>query len=176
MDDLLELTRLEESHIKLYVEDIEMESFLRSVEEEWRVRVELQGARMEVAAAGGSPIAADPYLLRRVFANLIGNALRHAGKAIRIELAAEDLATEGVRFTVRDDGSGIPPAFHDLIFLKFGSLQRQGSRPTSGLGLTFCKLAVEAHGGRIWVDSRDEFGTAFHFVIPRRPAPVGPAA
>ena len=87
------------------------------------------------------------------------------------------------RVTVRDDGAGIPPAFHDLIFRKFGTVQRAGRRPTSGLGLTFCKLAVEAHGGRIWVESGAEGGAAFHFTLPgvpdgpaRRPAALAGAA
>jgi signal transduction histidine kinase len=129
-----------------------------------------------VSNVGDLSVTADRYLLRRVFTNLVGNALRHAGGAIQIELTAEESSQEGVRFTVRDDGTGIPPAFHDLIFRKFGSVQRQGGRPTSGLGLTFCKLAVEAHGGRIWVDSGEDLGTAFHFVLPRRSAAARAAA
>jgi len=63
---------------------------------------------------------------------------------------------------------GIPPAFHDTIFRKYASVQ-PGGHASSGLGLTFCKLAVEAHGGRIWVESGEEGGSAFHFVIPDRP-------
>src|SRR5690606_16515755 len=113
-------------------------------------------------------VFADRHLLRRVFSNLISNALRHAGGSVLIELGADsDREDEGVRFSVKDDGVGIPPAYHDVIFRKFGSLQQPASGHTSGLGLTFCKLAVEAHGGRIWVDSPGAGGTVFHFVIPR---------
>jgi two-component system, sensor histidine kinase and response regulator len=103
--------------------------------------------------------------MRRVLANLIGNALRHAGEAVRIEIRAKPAADGAIHFTVADDGVGIPPAYHDVIFRKFSSLNAQG-RASSGLGLTFCKLAVEAHGGRIWVESTEQRGSTFHFVIP----------
>jgi signal transduction histidine kinase len=173
MDDLLELTRLEESHLTLDLQPVDGAELVDSVEQEWRVRVEQRGATIRCNAGAGEPFLADRYLLRRVFSNLIGNALRHAGRGVQIELAVTDEGErEGVRFSVRDDGLGIPPAYHDIIFRKFGSVQRQGGRPTSGLGLTFCKLAVEAHGGRIWVESDGAAGATFHFVIPRRPVPA----
>lgn len=168
MDDLLELTRLEESHISLNLRELDAAKLLESVEEEWRVRAEQQGARIELDAPPSVIVSADEHMLRRVFSNLIGNALNHAGKRVAIRMTAEAIGSEGVRFTVRDDGLGIPPAYHDLIFRKFGSIQRPGGRPTSGLGLTFCKLAIEAHGGRIWVESAETGGTAFHFLIPAR--------
>jgi two-component system, sensor histidine kinase and response regulator len=168
MDDLLELTQLEESHLILDRQEVAGDELLRSVENEWRVRVEQRGASLTVRAGAAPPVQADRYLLRRVFANLIGNALRHAGQGVRIELLATAAKeVEGIHFVVRDDGVGIPPAYHDVIFRKFGVFQRSGDRPSSGLGLTFCKLAVEAHGGRIWVESGNGKGTAFHFVIPK---------
>jgi two-component system, sensor histidine kinase and response regulator len=167
MDDLLELTQLEESHLTLSVEPIDAVELIDTVREEWRIRAEQRGASIQTTTGDVPPTQADRYLLRRVFSNLIGNALRHAGEGILIDLAVTaEPEAEAVRFTVRDDGVGIPPAYHDVIFRKFGSYQRPGERPSSGLGLTFCKLAVEAHGGRIWVESREGSGTAFHFVIP----------
>jgi two-component system sensor histidine kinase/response regulator len=174
IDDLLELTRLEESHISLNLEQIDVAAFLAEIRESWSVRVDRRGASMEVAVEEGLTLRGDAHLLRRVFANLVGNALRHAGKGIRIRLAAEiSPETGGAVFTVADDGVGIPPAYHDLIFRKFNSLQRAGGRG-SGLGLAFCKLAVEAHGGRIWVESREGRGTSFHFLVPGTPAETAP--
>ena len=177
IDDLLELTRLEESHIVLHLERVEVSEFLRKLAEAWRVRVERRGSSLSVETLEGEVIQADSHLLQRVFANLIGNALRHGGKGVKIRLVAAPIdGGGGVRFTVADDGVGIPPAYHDLIFRKFGSLQRTGGRSGSGLGLAFCKLAVEAHGGRIWVDSREGQGTAFHFTIPDAAAREAPPA
>ncbi|MEX0912733.1 MAG: response regulator, partial [Gemmatimonadota bacterium] len=160
MDDLLELTRLEESHLKPDFRPIDPAELLHAVEEEWRVRVEQHGSSIRAESTASSSIKADRYLLRRVFSNLVGNSLRHGGEAIEIELRALDAADRsGVCFTVGDTGAGIPPAYHDVIFRKFGALQSRGGQPTSGLGLTFCKLAVEAHGGRIWVESPESAGS-----------------
>ncbi len=167
IDDLLELTRLEESRVVLRREERTVRDILEGVLEEWRIRVEQRGASIEIAGAvAPDSLAADQHLLRRVLSNLIGNALRHAGKGVKIVLAARTAPDgTGVHFTVADDGVGIPPAYHDLIFRKFGSVQGSG-RASSGLGLTFCKLAVEAHAGRIWVESSESGGSVFHFVIP----------
>jgi signal transduction histidine kinase len=180
MDDLLELTQLEESHLKLDIQEVDAGELVGLVAQEWRVRVEQRGSVVQALSTTQRSIRADRYLLRRVFANLISNALRHAGQGIQITLSAEDAnEVDGVRFCVRDNGHGIPPAYHDIIFRKFGTFQRHGGRPSSGLGLTFCKLAVEAHAGRIWVESPEGGGTAFYFVIPaqgvsaERPVEVG---
>jgi two-component system sensor histidine kinase/response regulator len=170
MDDLLELTQLEESYLSLNRQEVDGGQMVESVAEEWRVRIEQGGSSVTTHITPAPPVQADRYLLQRVFSNLVGNALRHAGKGISVELSsAPDPETDGIRFSVRDNGFGIPAAYHEVIFRKFGSFQRHGSRPSSGLGLTFCKLAVEAHGGRIWVESGESQGTAFHFVIPREP-------
>jgi signal transduction histidine kinase len=175
IDDLLELTRLEDSDLTLDLQPIEPRELLESIESEWKVRVELQGSSISNRASGCVPLLAARFLLRRTFSNLIGNALQHGGTAVKIELGAENEGDDdGIRFSVRDDGVGIPPAYHDIIFRKFGSVHRAGSRPSSGIGLTFCRLAVEAHGGRIWVESGPTGGTTFNFVIPRRDASAAP--
>lgn len=168
IDDLLELTRLEESHIRLNLQSLSPDDVLDAVVEEWRVRAERKGAQLRIANAPRMSFAADSSLLMRVFGNLVGNALNHAGRGVNVELSAQEAAGGGIQFTVRDDGTGIPPAYHDLIFRKFGNLQRPDGPRSSGLGLTFCRLAVEAHGGRIWVESPEVGGATFHFVLPIR--------
>ncbi|HEY7860362.1 MAG TPA: ATP-binding protein, partial [Gemmatimonadaceae bacterium] len=86
-------------------------------------------------------------------------------------LAHHDAATGGLLFTVADNGPGIPPEYHELIFRKF-ERAKQPEVPrvrSSGLGLTFCKLAVEVHGGRIWVRSTEGNGSQFHIALPVNP-------
>jgi signal transduction histidine kinase len=75
-------------------------------------------------------------------------------------------------FTVSDNGPGIPPEYHDLIFRKFGQVEMPRSPRTrsSGLGLTFCKLVVERHRGRIWVKSAEGEGSSFYIELPCDPA------
>jgi signal transduction histidine kinase len=77
-----------------------------------------------------------------------------------------------VLFTFADNGPGIPPEYHELIFRKFGQVAT-GITPrvrSSGLGLTFCKLVVDLHGGMIWVRSREGEGSAFYVQLPIRPS------
>jgi signal transduction histidine kinase len=83
----------------------------------------------------------------------------------------------GVLFTVADNGPGIPPQYHEVIFHKFESVKAPNVPRvrSSGLGLAFCRLVVEAHGGRIWVQSAEGAGSAFHIVLPLRP-PSTPTA
>lgn len=175
MDDLLELTRLEESRVNLALEPVHVGLLLDSIAEEWRVRVEQQGCRIEKQIASEREVPMDQHLVRRVFSNLIGNALRHGGEDIAIQLSVADERENGACFTVRDDGIGIPPAYHDLIFRKFGSV-REVKPGNTGLGLTFSKLAVEAHEGRIWVESDTGQGAAFHFTIPGSLDPAAEAS
>ena len=173
MDDLLELTHLEETRLVADRQTLDVADLLIVIDGEWRVRVEQRGASLACQSTPDLETFADRVLLRRVFSNLIGNALIHGGRGIAIEVEAMPMqGAGGVHFIVRDDGAGIPRTYHELIFRKFGTVQRDDGPATSGLGLTFCKLAVEAHGGRIWVESEVDAGTAFHFTLPAMsPAP-----
>jgi signal transduction histidine kinase len=109
----------------------------------------------------------DPEICRRVVANLVANAVTFTGRTgdVRVGL---DRMPEGVRVTVCDTGPGIPPEYHTRIFEKFGQVaaRKEGNKYSSGLGLTFCKLAVEAHGGRIGVNSEVGKGSTFWFILP----------
>jgi signal transduction histidine kinase len=98
---------------------------------------------------------------------LTDNALKFTPPGGRITVSARRTPA-GVQFSVADTGYGIPPSQHARIFEKFAQagIRAEGRRAGVGLGLTFCKLAVEAHHGRIWVESDEGMGTAFHFVLP----------
>lgn len=104
----------------------------------------------------------DPDLISRVAINLVGNAFKFTpeGGQVRVALAAE---ADRVRITVTDDGPGIPAEFRAVIFEKFGQAPqgRAAAVRSSGLGLTFCKLAVEAHGGSIGVEAAENGGACF---------------
>jgi two-component system sensor histidine kinase/response regulator len=96
----------------------------------------------------------DVDLLRRTLENLIENAIRHAPRnsEVRVSCSRQENAVE---LRVADAGSGIPPDMREKVFERFVQVdgaERTVSRAGRGLGLTFCKLAVEAHGGKIWVE------------------------
>lgn len=123
------------------------------------------------------PIDCDAALLGRVLANLLDNALKFTAEdgTIRLRVVGSD---HDFRVEVEDDGPGIPPALHARIFDKFFQVaaRQQGIKRSTGLGLTFCKLAIEALGGRIGVDSDTGHGSRFWFELPRvHGAPAGGA-
>lgn len=112
---------------------------------------------------------ADSEVLRRVFANLISNAIKHTERTGRIGVRARtDL--DGIEFTVQDDGEGMPKEDLETIFNPFErSRSTASTRFDTGMGLTFCKLAIEAHGGRIWAESERGYGSSFFVRLPLRP-------
>ena len=168
IDDLLEVRRIEETAITLTLEDIAPARLVEETIRESSVRFEQEETTVHRDFADGLPhLHGDRPLLRRVLNNLIQNALVHSGRPIDIWFSAV-AGNGGVQFTVRDNGPGIAPEFHDVIFRKF----QKGGVPrlrTSGLGLTFCRLVVDAHGGRIWVESAEGEGAAFHVWLPIDP-------
>ena len=107
----------------------------------------------------------DADMLRRVLINLMENAVKYSPPGSLIEVGA---AAEGdqVHFWVQDRGKGIPTEQQEVIFEKYTRLRREPSTKGLGLGLAFCKLAVEAHGGKIWVDSPPGSGSRFQFTLP----------
>jgi signal transduction histidine kinase len=114
-----------------------------------------------------SELSVDPALIRRVLENLLGNAIKFTPEAgcVRLSAAADPDANQVV-VTVRDNGPGLPPELRGSLFQKF--VTGRHSERGSGLGLAFCKLAIEAHGGRIWVESEPGHGAAFCFMLPLR--------
>jgi signal transduction histidine kinase len=111
-------------------------------------------------------IVADPNLLRRILANLMANAIKHTRRGGYIDFRAWKQDDDFV-LSVRDDGEGIPEADQKRIFNAFEqSRHTVHDRYDTGMGLTFCKLAVEKHGGRIWVESKVGRGSTFYFTIP----------
>jgi two-component system, sensor histidine kinase and response regulator len=172
MEDLLEVARIEEAHLKLELQPIAPAALLSEMVHEWDVRFRQEKARVTVEVLDETPVFhADKGLVRRVFANLLQNALTHTTGGVNITLSARPSPGEGVMFTVADDGPGIPPAYHELIFRKFERVKIPDIPRvrSSGLGLAFCKLAVDAHGGRIWVQSAEGEGSQFHVVLPTHP-------
>ena len=110
----------------------------------------------------------DPALVVRVMANLVVNAVRHNGEDVVVTLGAHG-GPRSVVFTCSDTGHGIPDEVRDRLFDEFTSSTRdEGTTPSYGLGLAFCKAAVEAHGGRIWFESEKKSGTTFLFAIPKQ--------
>jgi signal transduction histidine kinase len=111
-------------------------------------------------------LAADPKLLRRIIANLLANAIKHTRRGGYIDFRAWRQDDDFV-LSIRDDGEGIPEADQKRIFNAFEqSRHTVHDRFDTGMGLTFCKMAVEKHGGTIWVESAPGKGSTFFFTVP----------
>ena len=113
-------------------------------------------------------VEGDGELIGRVLDNLIGNALKYTERGGHIWLTAVP-HNDSLTVQVRDDGEGIAPTATAHIFDKFYQVKDDSGKPLrrgTGLGLTFCKLVVEAHHGRIWVESAPGQGSAFFFSLP----------
>ncbi len=171
INDVLEVSRIEEAELTLDLQPIAPAALLTEIEHEWEVRFQQEGAQATVDVADDAPVfEADKELLKRVLNNLVQNAVTHSAQAVKIQFKAQRDG-DGVLFTISDNGPGIPPQYHEVIFRKFERVKTQGVPRTrsSGLGLAFCKLVVDAHGGRIWVQSAEGQGSAFHFTLPLKP-------
>jgi signal transduction histidine kinase len=134
-----------------------------------RVRVEAPLDQLRVACDAG--------IIRRVITNLVVNAVKFTPASGQITVIVQGGGAE-VKVSVVDTGPGIPPEFHQKVFEKFGQVEavRHGAKHSSGLGLTFCKLAVEAHGGRIGLESAVGTGSTFWIALPvRGPTLAAPA-
>jgi signal transduction histidine kinase len=171
IEDLLEVARIEETSIALDLEELQPATLVNEIMHDWALRLQQERALTSVEVAADTPaFQADRALLKRVFGNLIQNSLVHSSRAVELRVYART-DPRGVLFTVSDNGPGIPPQYHEVIFHKFESVKTPNVPRvrSSGLGLTFCRLVVEAHGGRIWVQSSEGAGSAFHVLLPVRP-------
>ena len=172
IEDLLEVRRIEEAALTLNLEAIAPGALLTEIVHEWSHRFQQDRATASVEATDDAPVFhADRQLIKRVLGNLIQNALTHSAHAVTLHLSVRRDG-DGVLFTVQDNGPGIPQEYHEIIFRKFEQVKTPNAPRvrSSGLGLAFCKLVVESHGGRIWVQSGgDRQGSSFHVALPPRP-------
>lgn len=129
-----------------------------------------EGGRVHLEAPGPVLAFCDEHLIRRVIANLVGNALKFSPEDRPVELIVEARGETPVARVV-DFGPGIAPEHHQRIFEKFGQVDPSSQRArSSGLGLAFCRLAVEAHGGAVRLSSAVGKGCEFRVELP----PPGP--
>jgi two-component system, LuxR family, sensor kinase FixL len=127
-------------------------------------------ARVEINVMPGMPtIETERVPLQQVFINLIGNAIKHAGReSPKIDVTWTDTG-EYLQFSVADNGQGIAPQYHERIFAIFQTLEARDKVEGTGIGLSVVKKIVEAHGGRVWVESDVGQGATFRFLWPKRP-------
>jgi signal transduction histidine kinase len=162
VDSLLDISKMESGEMRLKLSEHDLTDTARKVVSEYELQ---RGNRRFIIDAPQEPVKVncDVDLIGRVIQNLFSNALKFTRSDGTITVKIQH-AKDGVKVSVQDNGSGIPPQHVPKIFDKFYQVEARG--PSAGLGLTFCKLAVELHGGRIQVDSEVVKGTTFWFILP----------
>ena len=165
---MLDLAKMEAGEMQLDLEEVGLEELIAEVEVGMNALLQQDGLKLEIERAGDLPLLqVDREILRRILVNIIGNAAKFSPAAGCITVAAQAQGGS-VRVSVEDEGPGIPAAFRERIFDKFGQVENRqsGAKYSTGLGLAFCKTAVEAHGGEIGVDSEEGQGSRFWFKLP----------
>jgi two-component system phosphate regulon sensor histidine kinase PhoR len=164
--ELLELSRIESGQVPLELKAVPATALLLSAAERMRAQVERAGLVLRLDTAWNmTEVRADPPRLEQVLVNLIHNAVKFTHPGGEVVLAAHT-ESDFVCFSVRDTGVGIPSDDLERIFERFYKADRARSGGGTGLGLSISRHLVEAHGGRIWVESAEGQGSTFYFTIP----------
>lgn len=185
INTLLDISKLEQGQMALDLKPLPIFSVIDQAIERLQSLADSRHITIEQRLAPYlPPVEIDGEKIVRVLQNLLDNAIKFSpspGVVTIGALLAGDASTvlenvpvhipfkegECLVVWVQDRGPGIPPAYFQRIFEKFGQVRGRKVRGT-GLGLTFCRLAVEAHGGRIWVESAEGAGSVFAFALPVR--------
>jgi two-component system sensor histidine kinase/response regulator len=166
INDLLDVEKMESGSAQLQYDEVTPAALVAgAVTQVSLLAEESHTTLLTNVAANLRPFSGDGKKLSRTLVNLIANAIKFTG-AGAVTVSARQDDPETIHFAVRDTGQGIPAESFGRIFEKFGQLDSR--RVGTGLGLAFCKLAVEAHGGRITVESTPGEGSTFSFTIPVR--------
>ncbi len=167
--NLLDVTRSEDGTFAPKVSELALPKLVAEVLEQMGPLAAAQHIALVADVDDSSQrVACDPELMRRVLQNLTDNALRYSPEQGVVTIAARRTTT-GIEIRVVDEGPGIPEEMRDAVFQKWTRLQKGEARSASGrgLGLAFCKLAVEAHGGTIAIEPRAPTGTEFVVRLPQ---------
>ena len=172
IDDLLVYSRLGRAALRMQSVD------MQSVVADTRAMLD-SNLRMEIEA-GAPPrsidwviaplpvVVGDDNMLRQVWSNLLGNAVKYSGnrERARIEVAYQQLADGSHAFSVTDNGAGFDMAYAGKLFGVFQRLHKASDYPGTGIGLASVRRVLARHGGRIWAESEPEKGATFHFTLP----------
>ncbi len=162
--NLLDLTRIEAGELKPQLEWNDPEEVIRDTVR--RARAAVPEHDIRITLLGDLPLVQFDFIeIAQVLFNLIENAGKYAPPGTTIDVASRPVCG-AVEFSVSDRGPGIPVGEEERIFGKFYRIQPGSGPRGAGIGLSICRGIVEAHGGRIWVESRDGGGAIFRFTLP----------
>ncbi|MBL7180757.1 MAG: GAF domain-containing sensor histidine kinase [Desulfobacterales bacterium] len=169
--NLLDIAQLEENRLKLVHEKIDPQDLVKESLARLFGLFKLKNLTFVERSPSVKTLDffwGDRGILLRVLQNLLTNAINYSPSNETIEVGFECLKSPEIKFFVKDNGPGVPFEYHKTIFNKYFQLDKKsdGRVHTTGLGLTFCKMAVETHRGKIGVESESQKGSRFFFTLP----------
>ncbi|MBH9577255.1 sensor histidine kinase [Inhella proteolytica] len=176
--NILDVQKFEDTQVVLDTRPVALAALAAQAVEQVRFLVERKNQTVELEVPAGLSVRGDGEMLERVLVNLLTNAVKYTPTNGRIVIHAAAEGEAQVRVQVQDSGEGIPAERLEAVFAKFGQYQARDSGlvRSTGLGLNFCKLAVEAHGGQIGVASEVGQGSTFWFTLPLATTDAAPGA
>lgn len=177
--EMLDISKLEEGKMPIVRAETDLQELIARALEQVEALAAKSGVTLGVEFPSQvPPVSVDKAVIGRVLLNLLSNALKFTPEGGRITVrGAVTGGTDELRIEVEDTGIGFEPDYQLKVFDKFEQAEsrQQGQWLGIGLGLTFCKLAVEAHGGHIWAQSAPGQGSTFRFSLPLKPVahPLG---
>jgi signal transduction histidine kinase len=167
VSQILDVARLSEGRLEIRCEVADVRRMFETCIEELQTLAKLEDATVQVAPYVSAPnLFVDVSLMQRVLHNLVSNAIKHTPSGVTVTLGA-NLLEDGIELFVHDNGPGIDSSILPTIFERFQSgIATNADHNNTGLGLTFCKLATEAHHGTIAVESGQGNGTTFTIILP----------
>jgi signal transduction histidine kinase len=165
--NLMDVARLENSALELKTRPVEPDALCSAATRHRASQLRSRGLGLTIDASA-LPVDVDAELLGRVLDNILDNAVRYTPAGGRIAITASTTEAGRVRIAIGNTGEPIPPEDRARIFEKYGQAAAAGTggKLNAGLGLYFCRLAVAAHGGRIWVETSPELATVFVIELP----------
>jgi PAS domain S-box-containing protein len=167
LNNLVDVARLENGTLDVHASEITLSGLLQPIAEQRRVIARSRNVEIVVAPSPEMTVTVDADLVTRTVENIFDNALRHTPSGGRIEIELREAGPD-VELRIGNTGSAIPVGSRNAIFDKFGQTDSVVGRMNLGLGLYFCRLAIEAQGGGIWVEEADRLPTVFGIRLPRR--------
>ena len=168
VDDILTVGKMETGELEPEREEVRLGKLLRERLDAFQAQAESEDKVLSLQCEPELVAYLDPALTGRVVENLVGNAFKYTDRGGRIVVSAQE--ENGYLYLhVQDDGLGVPDNYKQHIFKKFGQVPQEDERLVrkgTGLGLTFCRLVAEVHGGKIWVEDAPGGGSDFSVQLP----------
>jgi signal transduction histidine kinase len=167
--NLLDISRSEEGILVLNREPVDLATLVEELRGQAKRRLANRSQKLVIAANGTRRVHGDRALIFRILENLLDNCMKYTPSSGSIWIDIGDGGDGAVEIRVRDEGKGIPEDYRAKIFEKFVQIERDArthARTSHGLGLVFCRLATEAHGGKIWVEDNQPRGSSFCLRLP----------